>query len=112
MSIFFFFQAEDGIRDDLVTGVQTCALPICNSKVVRVRAKYSSSCWRARASTAAAGPSVPASTQAAWCVGAGPRRDVGKRSEERPVGKECTSGWGPEHEERKREDGQVEDGTR
>src|SRR5438552_11816517 len=27
-SIFFFFQAEDGIRDDLVTGVQTCALPI------------------------------------------------------------------------------------
>src|SRR5215216_3218566 len=26
---FFFFQAEDGIRDDLVTGVQTCALPIC-----------------------------------------------------------------------------------
>src|SRR5258708_26251461 len=28
MSCFFFFQAEDGIRDDLVTGVQTCALPI------------------------------------------------------------------------------------
>src|SRR5258708_18543476 len=27
---FFFFQAEDGIRDDLVTGVQTCALPIYN----------------------------------------------------------------------------------
>src|SRR5258708_21681524 len=27
-SWFFFFQAEDGIRDDLVTGVQTCALPI------------------------------------------------------------------------------------
>src|SRR5207244_12199720 len=26
---FFFLQAEDGIRDDLVTGVQTCALPIC-----------------------------------------------------------------------------------
>src|SRR5438552_15964867 len=28
MFLFFFFQAEDGIRDDLVTGVQTCALPI------------------------------------------------------------------------------------
>src|SRR5258708_28194607 len=28
MGCFFFFQAEDGIRDDLVTGVQTCALPI------------------------------------------------------------------------------------
>src|SRR5687768_18051606 len=27
---FFFFQAEDGIRDVAVTGVQTCALPICN----------------------------------------------------------------------------------
>src|SRR5207247_7415585 len=26
--LFFFYQAEDGIRDPLVTGVQTCALPI------------------------------------------------------------------------------------
>src|SRR5438105_4682549 len=29
----FFFQAEDGIRDPLVTGVQTCALPICSATV-------------------------------------------------------------------------------
>src|SRR5688500_19807960 len=29
LSFFFFFQAEDGIRDYKVTGVQTCALPIC-----------------------------------------------------------------------------------
>ena len=29
---FFFFQAEDGIRDDLVTGVQTCALPIYDKR--------------------------------------------------------------------------------
>src|SRR5215207_7707500 len=29
---FFFFQAEDGIRDPLVTGVQTCALPICRGR--------------------------------------------------------------------------------
>src|SRR5688572_31406701 len=29
MVFFFFFQAEDGIRDLTVTGVQTCALPIC-----------------------------------------------------------------------------------
>src|SRR5256885_15928707 len=28
-TFFFFFQAEDGIRDYKVTGVQTCALPIC-----------------------------------------------------------------------------------
>src|SRR2546429_7246047 len=27
---YFFFQAEDGIRDVAVTGVQTCALPICD----------------------------------------------------------------------------------
>src|SRR2546427_3032006 len=32
MDSFFFFQAEDGIRDLTVTGVQTCALPIsCNA---------------------------------------------------------------------------------
>src|SRR5256885_5186875 len=30
---FFFFQAEDGIRDYKVTGVQTCALPISRAKV-------------------------------------------------------------------------------
>src|SRR5256885_5856466 len=29
LMLFFFFQAEDGIRDYKVTGVQTCALPIC-----------------------------------------------------------------------------------
>src|SRR2546430_13458948 len=33
---FFFFQAEDGIRDLTVTGVQTCALPICgNAELAR-----------------------------------------------------------------------------
>src|SRR5207302_5891704 len=31
---FFFFQAEDGIRDFHVTGVQTCALPICRKEEV------------------------------------------------------------------------------
>src|SRR3712207_6993618 len=30
MMVVFFFQAEDGIRDIGVTGVQTCALPICS----------------------------------------------------------------------------------
>src|SRR5258708_36377018 len=34
MLVFFFFQAEDGIRDDLVTGVQTCALPISVNDLV------------------------------------------------------------------------------
>src|SRR5207237_3701439 len=32
---FFFFQAEDGIRDSSVTGVQTCALPICEHSLLR-----------------------------------------------------------------------------
>src|SRR6266513_4877001 len=34
MVVDFFFQAEDGIRDRNVTGVQTCALPICHPVVV------------------------------------------------------------------------------
>src|SRR5437016_14024842 len=36
---FFFFQAEDGIRDWSVTGVQTCALPIC-SPILRAPGSY------------------------------------------------------------------------
>src|SRR2546425_12319543 len=36
-SLFFFFQAEDGIRDKLVTGVQTCALPIWRRRWIRLR---------------------------------------------------------------------------
>src|SRR3990170_3243030 len=36
---FIFFQAEDGIRDDLVTGVQTCALPICSLRLGGVLGK-------------------------------------------------------------------------
>src|SRR2546421_6409495 len=35
MHLCFFFQAEDGIRDLIVTGVQTCALPICVAAGVR-----------------------------------------------------------------------------
>src|SRR5256885_4826435 len=36
MFFFFFFQAEDGIRDYKVTGVQTCALPICRQGLLLV----------------------------------------------------------------------------
>src|SRR2546429_5451294 len=39
--LFFFFQAEDGIRDVAVTGVQTCALPISSGKASRSRASFS-----------------------------------------------------------------------
>src|SRR3989454_3982871 len=38
---FFFFQAEDGIRDYKVTGVQTCALPISPRQLHRPRARWS-----------------------------------------------------------------------
>src|SRR2546425_11554606 len=38
---FFFFQAEDGIRDKLVTGVQTCALPISEyEKLTGIKVGY------------------------------------------------------------------------
>src|SRR2546430_6031873 len=44
---FFFFQAEDGIRDLTVTGVQTCALPICrNEPQARVLARRRQTCAR------------------------------------------------------------------
>src|SRR5260370_30744613 len=36
-SMSFFFQAEDGIRDSSVTGVQTCALPISRSQTAKCR---------------------------------------------------------------------------
>ena len=39
--VVFFFQAEDGIRDDLVTGVQTCALPIWDAAATRFGQKKS-----------------------------------------------------------------------
>src|SRR5690606_39600867 len=37
--LHFFFQAEDGIRDFHVTGVQTCALPICSARRVSITPK-------------------------------------------------------------------------
>ena len=41
----FFFQAEDGIRDDLVTGVQTCALPIWRVLRITPRARAKAIVW-------------------------------------------------------------------
>ena len=42
----FFFQAEDGIRDDLVTGVQTCALPILFTVGTRQISYKSTKQWK------------------------------------------------------------------
>src|SRR5687767_5879255 len=66
----FFFQAEDGIRDKLVTGVQTCALPIFERQEL-----------------------VPLLTGHLHGEGEGDGEFAGKRSEERRVGKECRSRW-------------------
>src|SRR5437762_6712206 len=87
---FFFFQAEDGIRDTSVTGVQTCALPISREFDYAVFAVWSQQWPRLRRSfsfrTAATQfdvlPQLPTSQL---------RLDL--RSEERRVGKECRSGW-------------------
>src|SRR3989449_5717993 len=62
MCFFFFFQAEDGIRDVAVTGVQTCALPIslaespvCNETFAALSALASSACSLASSFWAHAG---------------------------------------------------------
>src|SRR5207244_10127788 len=71
---FFFFQAEDGIRDDLVTGVQTCALPIWRGSTVSASAEGSAK--MARATPRSRKRTSPAASSGA------------PRSEERRVGKE------------------------
>src|SRR5439155_5136085 len=78
--LFFFFQAEDGIRDGHVTGVQTCALPIS----------------RPRFFPDSSSASVPGKSEAVWP--SSPRPSSSKswtyrasRSEERRVGKEYRS---------------------
>src|SRR2546425_8805309 len=87
---FFFFQAEDGIRDKLVTGVQTCALPISRSYV------RESVTINANVALATHGETVRE------VLGGGdptqPFQHLPlKRSEERRVGKECRSRWSPYH---------------
>src|SRR5690606_39797466 len=105
----FFFQAEDGIRDFHVTGVQTCALPI--SRGIRC-------CTRTAACLdetphGLKPPFLPLSPRqrnapyaetirCGWT--SSPRNSSWrwrKRSEERRVGKECRSGWGQEQYEQK-----------
>src|SRR5438105_13823754 len=77
----FFFQAEDGIRDPLVTGVQTCALPIC--------AALAEVSFRERATGQSHGRAV---------INLIARAE--QRSEERRVGKECRCRWSGSHEKK------------
>src|SRR2546423_8890374 len=100
-SVVFFFQAEDGIRDKLVTGVQTCALPI--SAATRTAAAQAA----AKGLSEAARRWQAATTEATRARGSGHSRTQARaaprassptaRSEERRVGKECRSRWSPYH---------------
>src|SRR5260221_10657358 len=87
VSFFFFFQAEDGIRDHCVTGVQTCALPISTifSNVnSRLSSPFHPLLYLAHAVLSRLAPPPT--------IGMPPMR-----SEESRVGKECRSRWSPYH---------------
>src|SRR3712207_7174694 len=98
MFVCFFFQAEDGIRDIGVTGVQTCALPISV-----VGQKYDWFGLLAFTSARFQGQEngrMFCSEFATRYLRAGnvdPFNGYDARSEERRVGKECRSRWSPYH---------------
>src|SRR5438876_12439955 len=82
LSVFFFFQAEDGIRDGRVTGVQTCALPIYEDARIGMLQHHADPGIFIRSMATRGNPGGLARATA----------DVA-RSEERRVGKECRSRW-------------------
>src|SRR3989440_5532165 len=95
----FFFQAEDGIRDLIVTGVQTCALPILGGvgfDGANGIAVGSSGDAYITGRTASFDFPVAKPFQAAN-HGAPGDGTAFVRSEERRVGKECRSRWSPYH---------------
>src|SRR5258706_5348979 len=96
---FFFFQAEDGIRDWSVTGVQTCALPIFTAARERVDAFWSGDVWKLVPCLKKYRPDLSIHTIASAPTGLPVIRnlDPASRSEERRVGKECRSRWSPYH---------------
>src|SRR5258706_1839531 len=98
----FFFQAEDGIRDWSVTGVQTCALPI--SRMSNARNLEFCGGLDPDISPAAAEFQIPRVAHSRVMKEDDVRTLVRKhtkdrdlRSEERRVGKECRSRWSPYH---------------
>src|SRR2546430_7093804 len=97
--IFFFFQAEDGIRDLTVTGVQTCALPIWSDahRPTALRVAHHIASFILRRPGAIDTGHVLSLGQ--HCHGSLFTADLTTllRSEERRVGKECRSRWSPYH---------------
>src|SRR5207248_7066713 len=99
----FFFQAEDGIRDRTVTGVQTCALPIyesalrprCPRSSRRRRGRETMDCGRGRS----ADSSSARRRRTRACSACRVRRLL-LRSEERRVGKEGRCGRWAVHEKK------------
>src|SRR3712207_7143937 len=96
--LFFFFQAEDGIRDIGVTGVQTCALPIL---VARMMVKDPAGRYQTPAEVVGALMPFAESSASAATIGRTQPSvmldALASRSEERRVGKECRSRWSPYH---------------
>src|SRR3712207_8604260 len=98
MNFCFFFQAEDGIRDIGVTGVQTCALPICvyNLFVVSVFWSFMADLFSSEQGRRLFGFIAGGGTTGIL-IGLLLVRQLAIRSEERRVGKECRSRWSPYH---------------
>src|SRR5256885_11244545 len=99
MFVFFFFQAEDGIRDYKVTGVQTCALPIfiLSSEKRRQAAVLHKNLRWARNVRRATWPLGPDGGRAFATAACRSFSLSTVRSEERRVGKEGRSRWSPYH---------------
>src|SRR5256886_8428933 len=94
---FFFFQAEDGIRDLTVTGVQTCALPISGGVHAQLQHIDLADVDTAILRLAGLAHGLRAPQQLAVAPHFEHGGVKGWRSEERRVGKECRSRWAPYH---------------
>src|SRR5256885_12460916 len=93
-----FFQAEDGIRDYKVTGVQTCALPIytwCYSLLAqRLMEEFHP---KILVDVGCGGGGIAKAFQNVGCPAIHCFDNSEERSEERRVGKEGRSRWSPDH---------------
>src|SRR5690348_17888368 len=101
----FFFQAEDGIRDGRVTGVQTCALPISVDDGIERQARHAVGRTRRLRYRpdllGRTGHQRPAFVLSIDSSGHAADSVRLHRSEERRVGKECRSRWWPYQKQKK-----------